>query len=83
MAKGNRRDVTPSKSGKGWDVTKPGVEKPVSHHRTQGNADRAAGRDLGRSGGGERVTHGRDGKIRSKDTIPPARDPNPPKDREH
>jgi hypothetical protein len=33
--------------------------------------------------GGERVTHGRDGRIRRKDTIPPARDPFPPRDKEH
>lgn len=26
---------------------------------------------------------GLDGRIRSKDTIPPGNDPNPPKDREH
>ena len=83
MAKPNRRDVVPSKSGTGWDVTKPGREKPVSRHRKQSTADQAAGRDLRRTGGGERVTHGRDGKIRSKDTIPPGRDPNPPKDTEH
>ena len=83
MAKGNRRDVVPGEGGKGWNVTRPGAEKPVSHHRTQANADRAAGGDLRRTGSGERVTHRRDGTIRSKDTIPPAKDPNTPKDREH
>lgn len=82
MTRGNRRDIVPSK-GKGWDVTKPGAKQPVSHHRTQAAADKAATRDLRRTGGGERVTHGRDGAIRSKDTIPPGRDPNPPQDREH
>jgi endonuclease YncB( thermonuclease family) len=29
------------------------------------------------------TTTGRDGKIRSKNTIPPGNDPNPPRDREH
>ncbi len=38
---------------------------------------------LGNSGGGELITKGRNGKIRSKDTIKPGNDPNPPKDKEH
>jgi hypothetical protein len=38
---------------------------------------------LGNQGGGELSTHGRDGKIRSKDTIKPGNDPNPPRDTEH
>ena len=33
--------------------------------------------------GGERTTMGRDGRIRSKDTIAPGKDPFPPKDTEH
>jgi hypothetical protein len=83
MSKGERRDVVQSKIGSGWDVTKPGKAEPISHHRTQANADRAVAADLQRHGGGERVTHGRDGRVRSKDTIPSGRDPNPPRDREH
>jgi hypothetical protein len=83
MAKPDRRDVVPSKGhARGWDVTKPGAKEPVSHHRTQANAERAAKQDI-RPHGGEVVIHGRDGKIRDKDTIPPARDPNPPKDMRH
>jgi hypothetical protein len=83
MTKPNRRDVSPRGGGKGWKVTKPGVKTPASEHRTQAAAERAATRDLHRTGGGERVTHGRDGAIRSKDTIRPGRDPNPPRDKEH
>ena len=83
MAKGGRRDIVPSKGGKGWDLKKPGANQPVSHHRKQSTAEQAGRRDLGRGSGGELVTHGRDGKIRSKDTIPPGRDPHPPKDKEH
>jgi hypothetical protein len=37
---------------------------------------------LRNSGGGELTTHGRDGKIRSKDTIG-GNDPMPPRDTEH
>ena len=43
----------------------------------------AAKQMLQNSGGGELTVKGRDGVIRSKDTIPPGNDPNPPKDREH
>lgn len=81
MAKPDRRDVVPSK-GKGWDVTKPGAKDPVSHHQTQANTERAAKRDI-RPQGGEVVIHGRDGRIRDKDTMSPAKDPNPPKDTKH
>jgi hypothetical protein len=35
------------------------------------------------SGGGELTTMGLDGRIRSKDTIAPGRDPYPPVDSEH
>jgi hypothetical protein len=38
---------------------------------------------LKNQGGGELTTKGTDGKIRSKDTIPPGNDPYPPKDTEH
>lgn len=52
MAKPERRDVVPSKSGKGWDVTKPGGKEPVSHHLTQTNAERSAKQDLRRGRAG-------------------------------
>jgi hypothetical protein len=52
-------------------------------HSTQRDAEAAARATLAGSGGGELITKGRDGRIRSKDTIPPGQDPNPPKDREH
>ena len=38
---------------------------------------------LQNQGGVKLNTKGLDGKIRSKDTIPPGAVPNPPKDREH
>jgi len=82
MAKPERRDVVPNKD-KGWDVTKPGVERPVSHHDTQADAETAAKRDLGQHGGGEAVIHRPDGTIRDKDTVPPVKDPFPPRDSKH
>jgi Uncharacterized protein conserved in bacteria (DUF2188) len=84
IGKPGRRDVIPSKDKSGWDVTQPGRRQPESHHRTQTTAEKAAKAQLRREGtGGEVVIHRRDGRIRDKDTIPPARDPNPPKDRRH
>ncbi|MDP3984720.1 MAG: DUF2188 domain-containing protein [Acidimicrobiia bacterium] len=32
-------------------------------------------------GGGEVTIHGRDGRIRDSDTVPPGHDPNPPRDK--
>lgn len=52
-------------------------------HDTQHEAVQAAREMLHNQGGGELITQGLDGRIRSKDTIAPGHDPNPPKDREH
>ena len=52
-------------------------------HDTQKEAETAARETIRREGGGELITKGRDGVIRSKDTIAPGHDPNPPKDKEH
>lgn len=71
------------RDGDKWAVKKPGAHRASSLHDTQREADRRAAEILSNQGGGERITHGRDGKIRSKDTIAPAKDPNPPRDREH
>jgi hypothetical protein len=80
MSKEQRHVV---RDGDHWAVKKPGAERASSRHDTQREADRRAAEILQNLGGGERITHDRQGKIRSKDTIPPARDPHPPRDREH
>jgi hypothetical protein len=80
--KPEKRIVSRNPEG-GWDVDKPGAKRASANLPTQRDADKRAGQILRNVGGGERITKGLDGKIRSKDTIPPARDPNPPKDREH
>ncbi len=71
------------KDGDDWVVKKPGAERVSSRHDTQREADQRAAEILRKAGGGERVTHGVDGRIRSKDTIAPGHDPNPPRDKEH
>lgn len=80
MAKEQRHVVRDEDS---WVVKKPGAERVSSRHDTQREADQRAAEILRNAGGGERLTHGRDGKIRSKDTIAPGNDPNPPRDKEH
>jgi hypothetical protein len=70
---GHKRIVGPRTTGKGWQNLDP--KGKTTYHRTQQNAEKRAGEDLKRSGGGERITQGRDGKIRNKDTIKPANDP--------
>ena len=79
MAK-NERHVVPNPKG-GWDVVKPGGTRRSDHTPTQGAAIDRARDILKGSGGGEIRIHGRDGRIRDSDTIPPGRDPNPPRDR--
>ncbi len=61
-----------------WAVKQEGQRVPISHHRTQANADKAA-RPIAKRNGAELVIHGRDGKIRDKDSF--GNDPLPPRDR--
>lgn len=60
-----------------------GKDRDRTVYKTQGEAIEAAKQTLYKQGGGELIVKGRDGRIRSKDTITPGRDPNPPRDREH
>jgi hypothetical protein len=61
-----------------WQVKQSGQR--ISTHQTQGKAiDR--GKAEAKRNGVDLVTHGRDGRIRSKDSY--GNDPNPPRDREH
>lgn len=80
---GKGRDRTVYRSGDEWINKRNDADRASSKHRTQKKAIDAANRMLKNQGGGELTTKGRDGKIRSKDTIPPGNDPNPPRDREH
>lgn len=66
-----------------WANKRIGAERASGLHGTQKEAEEEARRMLGREGGGELITKGLDGKIRSKDTIAPGHDPCPPKDQEH
>ncbi|MGE2733831.1 DUF2188 domain-containing protein [Mycolicibacterium vaccae] len=80
MSKPNSRHVVPNDGG-GWDVQKPGASRASAHYDTQAEAIDRARQILNNDGGGELRIHGRDGKIRDSDTIPPGNDPNPPRDK--
>ena len=82
MSKGRDRSVFHHTDGK-WANKRSDADKASSLHDTQREAEAAARQMLQNQGGGELTTMGRDGKIRSKDTIAPGNDPNPPKDQEH
>jgi Uncharacterized protein conserved in bacteria (DUF2188) len=62
----------------GWAVKGAGNKWDTSHHGTQADAIDAA-RGIARNQGAEVVIHGRDGKIRDKDSY--GNDPFPPRDK--
>lgn len=74
-----KHDVHVSRNPDGrWKVTQH--SETLSTHRTQALADEAARRQAIQDGV-DRVTHGRDGKIRSKDSY--GNDPRSIHDTEH
>lgn len=80
---GKGRDRTVSQRPEGWAQKRNDASRAGGIYKTQGEAVKAATITLKKQGGGELIIKGRDGRIRSKDTIAPGRDPNPPRDREH
>lgn len=81
MSKGRDRSVFP-RSGQ-WINKRNNATRASSVHGTQKEAEDAARQMLSNQGGGELTTMGRNGVIRSKDTIKPGKDPFPPKDNEN
>lgn len=73
--KNNSHHVVPNSKG-GWDVRRGGSERSSGHFDTQRDAIEA-GRGISQNQGTELVTHGRDGRIREKDSH--GNDPFPPK----
>lgn len=66
-----------------WAFVREGASRASGFADTQREAEHQAKDLAGNSGGGEVRIHGLDGKIRDSDTVSPAHDPNPPKDRVH
>ena len=82
MTKNRDRMVYQRDDGK-WVNKRNDASKASSVHDTQKEANSSARQMLKNQGGGELTTKGINGKIRSKDTIPPGNDPIPPRDTEH
>lgn len=82
MGKDRDRTVYRREDGQ-WANKRNDADRASSLHGTQREAENAAREMLQNQGGGELTTMGRDGKIRSKDTIAPGNDPCPPRDKEH
>ena len=81
MAKGKQnkaRHVVRRPDGS-WANKVAGADRASSVHETQADAMQSARDAIRKSGGGELVIHGTDGKIRAKDTVPDGNDPHPPK----
>lgn len=82
MSKGRDRTVYQKKDGK-WANKRNDAGRASSVYNTQQDAENSAKKMLKNQGGGELTTMGKNGKIRSKDTVAPGNDPCPPKDTEH
>lgn len=78
MANEKDRHVVP-RDGE-WVVVKPGADRASSVHDTQRKAIEQARRTAEQTRG-EVVIHGRDGRIRDKDSF--GKDPCPPRDTKH
>ena len=77
MAKARNIHVVPRNDG--WAIRKEGTSRATSVHETQRDAVEA-GREIARNQSSELVIHGRDGRIRERDSY--GADPLPPRDRE-
>jgi hypothetical protein len=78
----NDRFVTRNPDG-GWDVKAANAMRASAHTKTQTKAESLAKKIVANLGGGEVRIQDRKGRFRDSDTVPPARDPYPPKDRKH
>jgi hypothetical protein len=76
MAKGKPVHVVPRDER--WAVEREGNSRASSLHDTQSGAERA-GRPTAKADKTEFLLHGRDGRIRQRDSY--GNDPYPPKDR--
>ena len=80
MSNRNQRHVTRRPDGD-WQVIKPSASRASAVEPTQSAAIDRAREILKNDGGGELVIHRPDHRIRDSDTVPPANDPFPPRDR--
>lgn len=74
--------VVRSKDGD-WVARKAGAGRVSGTFNSQRDAEKAAKQFASSTGGGEVRIHDRNGKIRDSDTVAPARDSSPPRDKKH
>jgi hypothetical protein len=76
--------VTNPKGSDTWRVVKDRAERASATASTQAKAESIAKQLAHKSGGGEvRIHKPNGGPIRDSDTVKPARDPYPPKDKKY
>lgn len=76
--------VTNKKESDKWRVIREGADRVSAFTDTQKEAEKIAKELSANSGGGEvRIHKPNGGPIRDSDTVAPANDPNPPKDKKH
>jgi hypothetical protein len=78
--------VTKDKDSGDWKAKREGANRAAGYFDTQAEAEKAAKQMAAKAancGGGEVRIHSPKGPIRDSDTVAPANDPNPPKDKKH
>lgn len=75
--------VTKDREAGIWRAKREGAERASGYFDTQADAEKAAKGFAANTGGGAVRIHSPKGPIRDSDTVAPASDPNPPKDRKH
>lgn len=76
--------VTKPKGSEDWKVVKQNSDRASGTAPTQADAEKMAKEFAKNSGGGEVRIHKPDGgPIRDSDTVAPAKDPFPPRDKKH
>ena len=75
--------ITKNKDLGMWKAKRDGADRASGYYDTQAEAEKAAKGFSANNGGGEVRIHSPKGPIRDSDTVPPANDPNPPKDKRH
>lgn len=78
---GNDRFVV--NRGDKWAVMKPHARRASALVDRQADGEKRAKEIVHNLGGGEVRVQGRDGKWRDSDTVAPAKDPFPPRDKKH
>lgn len=78
MSRKNDRTVSQRDDGQ-WANKLNEAQRASSLHQTQADAYKAARQMSENQGGGEVTIQGRQGRFLNKNTVPPAKDPFPPR----